>query len=165
MWILSAIVRLVAILILFRVAVIDVRYRRLPTGMIGFLGALFFIEALIIGMPIRDLLSHLLIAIFAIVVGAILFALGLVGGGDAKLASVIFLWVGLSVALPALTLICVAGLGISLISIATRHIIPEHRSRLMRTLAMFSVARGVPYGVALALGGVPLIVMPLYSVR
>jgi prepilin peptidase CpaA len=37
---------------------------------------------------------------------------------------------------------------------------PSQRSHPMRALAMFSGARGVPYGVALALGGGTVIVLP-----
>jgi prepilin peptidase CpaA len=84
----------------------------------------------------------------------------MIGGGDAKLASVIFLWVGVSLAIPALTLICVIGLVVSLISLATRNMNADQRSRPLRVLAMFSGARGVPYGVALASGGGLAIVLP-----
>jgi prepilin peptidase CpaA len=40
---------------------------------------------------------------------------------------------------------------------------PEQRSQPMRALAMFSGTRGVPYGVALALGGGLVIVLPALS--
>jgi prepilin peptidase CpaA len=70
------------------------------------------------------------------------------------------LWVGSSLSLPALTLISVIGLGVSLISLATRYMDPAQRSPPLRALAMFSGARGVPYGVALALGGGSVIVLP-----
>jgi prepilin peptidase CpaA len=87
----------------------------------------------------------------------------MLGGGDAKLASVIFLWAGLSLSIPALTLISVIGTLVSLISLATRNMKPEQRSQPMRALAMFSGTRGVPYGVALALGGGLVIVLPALS--
>lgn len=62
--------------------------------------------------------------------------------------------------LPALTLISVIGTVVSLISLATRAMNPVQRFMPMRALAMFSGARGVPYGVALALGGGIVIVLP-----
>lgn len=62
--------------------------------------------------------------------------------------------------IPALTLISVIGTFVSLISLATRAMNPAQRSMPLRALAMFSGARGVPYGVALALGGGVMIVLP-----
>jgi prepilin peptidase CpaA len=100
----------------------------------------------------------LALGVFAVC--AALFAAKMLGGGDAKLASVIFLWVGLSLALPALTLISVIGTVVSLISLATRNMDSDQRSGPLRALAMFSGARGVPYGVALAFGGGLAIVLP-----
>ncbi|WP_082855262.1 A24 family peptidase [Paraburkholderia phytofirmans] len=157
---LSIAIRLVVFCALLWLAVFDVRCRRLPSRMILMIGALFFINAVVIRMPIGDVLAHLLLAFAVLVVCAALFAANVLGGGDAKLASIVFLWLGRSLALPALTLISVIGLGVSLISLATRHMNPKQNSPSMRTLAMFSGARGVPYGVALALGGGSLIVLP-----
>ncbi|RDK01014.1 prepilin peptidase [Paraburkholderia lacunae] len=169
MSLLSTTIRLTVLCVLLRLAVFDVRCRRLPTGMILMIGALFFINALVIRMSVNDVLAHLLLALAVLLLCAALFAAKMLGGGDAKLASVVFLWVGLSLALPALTLISIIGLGVSLISLATRHMAPEQASLALRALAMFSGARGVPYGVALALGGGSLIalpsVLPLLSMR
>jgi prepilin peptidase CpaA len=89
-----------------------------------------------------------------------LFAANLLGGGDAKLASVIFLWAGPALSLPALVLISIVGTLVALISLATRRMNPDQRSRFLRALAMFSGAHGVPYGVALAIGGGSIIVLP-----
>jgi prepilin peptidase CpaA len=111
-------------------------------------------------MPIDDVLVHLLLAFVVFLICAALFVAKMLGGGDAKLASVVFLWAGLSLCLPALTLISVIGLGVALISLATQRMNPEQHSRPMQALAMFSGARGVPYGVALALGGGSVIALP-----
>lgn len=124
------------------------------------IAALFFIDALVIRMPINDVLAHVLLALAVLLLCAALFAAKMLGGGDAKLAAVVFLWTGLTLAMPALALISVIGLGVSMISLATRHMAAEQRSPPMRALAMFSGTRGVPYGVALALGGGAVIVLP-----
>jgi prepilin peptidase CpaA len=84
----------------------------------------------------------------------------MLGGGDAKLASVIFLWVGFGLSLATLTLVSVIGTVVSLVSLATRNMNPSQRFVPLRALAMFSAARGVPYGVALAFGGGFVIVLP-----
>jgi prepilin peptidase CpaA len=157
---LSIAVRLIVACALLWLAAFDVRCRRLPTRVILAIGALFFFDVLVIRMAINDVLAHLLLALVVFVVCAVLYLAKILGGGDAKLAAVVFLWVGSSLFLPALALISVIGLGVSLISLATRHMDPALRSPLLRALAMFSEARGVPYGVALALGGGLVIVLP-----
>lgn len=157
---LSLAIRLVVLCALLWLAVIDVRSRRLPTKIVMTIGTLFFGDALILGMSVDGVLAHLLLAFCVFMVCAALFAARMLGGGDAKLASVIFLWAGFGLSIPALTLISVIGTLVSLISLATRNMNPKQRSQPMRALAMFSGARGVPYGVALALGGGLVIVLP-----
>ena len=160
-YLLSLAIRFVVLCALLWLAVVDVRTRRLPTRVVLTIAALFFIDALVVHMSIRDIVMHLLLALGVFVVCAALFAAKMLGGGDAKLASVIFLWAGPNLWLPALTLISVIGTLVSLISLGTRNMNPDQRSRLMRALAMFSGLRGVPYGVALALGGGSVIVLPV----
>jgi prepilin peptidase CpaA len=157
---LSLAIRLAVLCALLWLAVVDVRSRRLPTRPILGIGMLFFIDALIVRMPISDVFVHLLTALGVFVLCAALFAASLLGGGDAKLAAIIFLWTGPGLSLPALVLISVAGTFVGLVSLATRRMNPDQRSRLLRALAMFSGAQGVPYGVALAIGGGSVIVLP-----
>jgi prepilin peptidase CpaA len=157
---LSLAIRLVVLCALLWLAVIDVRIRRLPTRTVLVIGALFFVDALIVRLPVTEVLMHVLLGFGVFVVCVALFAARMLGGGDAKLASTIFLWTGPGLSLPALTLISVIGTLVALISLATRRMSHGQRSRIMRALAMFSGARGVPYGVALALGGGSVIVLP-----
>jgi prepilin peptidase CpaA len=154
-------IRLFVLCALLWLAVFDVRFRRLPTKIVLAIGALFFVDALFLRMPFGDVLKHVALALGVFLFCAVLFAANLLGGGDAKLAAVIFLWVGLGLSIPAMTLISVIGTVVSLVSLATKRINPEHRSQQMRVLAMFSGTRGVPYGVALALGGGTVIVLPV----
>jgi prepilin peptidase CpaA len=157
---LSLAVRLAVLCALLWLAVFDLRTRRLPTRAVLTIGALFFLDALILRMSIGEVALHLLLAFGVFLVCAALFASNMLGGGDAKLASIILLWAGPGLSLPALTLISVIGTLVSLISVATRHMNPDQRSPVLRALAMFSAARGVPYGVALAIGGGSVIVLP-----
>lgn len=157
---LSLAIRLAVLCALIWLAVIDVRSRRLPTRVVLAVGALFFVDALTLRLSFDQVVTHLGLALGVFLVCAALFAARMLGGGDAKLAAIIFLWVGLSLALPALTLISVIGTVVSLISLATRNMNPDQPSRPLRMLAMFSGARGVPYGVALAVGGGAVIVLP-----
>jgi prepilin peptidase CpaA len=158
--VLSLVIRLVVLGALLWLAITDVRTRRLPTSIVLTIGALFFADALIAGMPLDDVISHLLLAVVVFLACAVLFAARMLGGGDAKLASVIFLWVGFGLSLATLTLVSVIGTVVSLVSLATRNMNPSQRFVPLRALAMFSAARGVPYGVALAFGGGLVIVLP-----
>lgn len=158
--ILSLVIRLVVLGALLWLAAVDIRSRRLPTQMVLFIGALFFMDAVVVHMSIDEVIEHLVLALVVFLVCALLFAAKLLGGGDAKLASIIFLWAGLHLSLPALSLISIIGTVVSLISLSTKHMNPNQRGQPMRTLAMFSGAHGVPYGVALALGGGAVIVLP-----
>ncbi len=72
-------------------------------------GVLFFVDAILRGMPLDYMIAHLLLAIGVFLFCALLFAAHMLGGGDAKLAAVIFLWVSVGLSLPTLTLILVIG--------------------------------------------------------
>ncbi|GAB5095175.1 prepilin peptidase [Caballeronia sp. LP006] len=156
----SLAIRLIVLCALLVLAVIDVRARRLPTGIVLAIGSLFFVDALLRKLSLDEIIAHLILACVVFAVCAALFAAKMLGGGDAKLAAVIFLWAGVSLSLPALTLISLIGTVVSLVSLATRNMKADQTSSPMRALAMFSGARGVPYGVALALGGGLVIVLP-----
>ncbi|HEY2023941.1 A24 family peptidase [Paraburkholderia sp.] len=150
-------------------AAVDVRARRLSNRAVLLIGAMFFVDAWVKRLPLHDVLIHVAIAVFVYAVCAVLFALRMMGGGDAKLAAVIFLWSGSGLWLPALMLISMTGLVVALLSLATRRICTQHTSPPMRVLGLFSSERGVPYGVALAFGGGTVIVLtgllPLIQLR
>jgi len=156
----SPLVRLVTACVLLWLAVTDIRERRLPNKLVAFVGALFFVDAVANHMSLGDLLSHLFTAVVVYLICAVLFAAKMLGGGDAKLAAVIFLWTGMYLSGPAAILISIVGGLIAMISLITRKMNPLHRLAPLRVLALFSGSRGVPYGVALAFGGGTVIVLP-----
>ena len=160
MLLLSLAIRLIVLCTLLWLAVIDVRDRHLPTRIVLVLAVLFFADALVTRLPLHDLLTHVLVAFAVFLLCAVLFAMKLLGGGDAKLGAVIFLWAGTLFMLPALLLISIIWTVVSLISLATRKMDIGHTNPFLRGVAMFSCVRGVPYGVALALGGAAVIVLP-----
>lgn len=160
MLLLSLAIRLVALCALLWLAVVDVRTRRLPTKAVLLIGGLFFIDAVVVNMSGRDFLFHLLLSAAVFVACAGLFAAKMLGGGDAKLATVVFLWAGPVLGMPALMLISVTGTLVAIVSLLTKRMNPNQHLRIMRALALFSGTRGVPYGVALALGGGSVIVLP-----
>lgn len=105
------------------------------------------------GLP--DLASTLAVGGAAFLAMTLFFALGWIGGGDVKLALPVFLWAGLENALGILVVVAVCGLILGLLGFLSgllcRLSLPV---LLARTLTLFSAERGVPYGVALSVGGV-----------
>lgn len=160
MQLLSVAFRLLSLCVLFALAVTDVRSRRLPTGLVIIIGLLFLADALARRMPVADVMTHVAVAIAVFAACAVLFALNLLGGGDAKLAAAIFLWAGATLMLPTFFLISIAGLFVALLSFVADRLRRPQEARLVRALALFSSARGLPYGVALAAGGGMVIVLP-----
>jgi prepilin peptidase CpaA len=156
----SLAIRITVLGVFLWLAVVDIRTRSLPTRAVLLAAALFFVDAAVIRMPITAVAAHLALAVGVFLVCAALFFARMIAGGDAKLAATIFLWVGLRLSIETLTLICALGTVVGFVSLATRRMNADQRSGFMRWLAMFSGSRGVPYGVALALGGGTFIVAP-----
>jgi len=81
--------------------------------------------------------------VFAVFAGA--FALGMMGGGDVKLVAAIALWLPPAAVLPLLVVMSLAGGALTLL-MAVRHRLARRKEPLE-----------IPYGVAIAFGGLWLI--------
>jgi len=112
--------------------------------------AAFFLAA---GIPLSALNGHVLAGLLGLVFGFTLFALGYIGGGDAKLLACIALWLGFA-DLPAYVLLaCVLGGALSLAILAMRKLpLPAIFARQPWLLRLHDPKEGVPYGVALVAG-------------
>jgi len=137
----------IATVLLTWAAISDVRARRIPNLCVLALIVLFVPWALL--GDLSDALSAAEAAGIVLVVTVILYMLKILGAGDSKLLTACALYAGMGY-LPFLALATVlAGGVIALVSLATR---PQ------RALAMFTLrgkgdyGRGVPYGVAVAVG-------------
>ena len=90
-------------------AVRDLTTMTIPNWMSLVLIAGFFPAAWLVGLAPMAVLAHVGVAVAALVVGAGMFALRWIGGGDAKLLAASCLWMGLGGTLPFLMLTGVAG--------------------------------------------------------
>lgn len=155
-------IRTCALAVLCCLAVADVRARRLPNRLVFAAGALYVVQALACGASWQSIAMHGAAGLGAFALCLGLFSLGAMGGGDVKLAAVVFLWSGLQFAPATLWIISATGMLVALLGLAARRIdkarSPAPRPRWLRVLALFSCERGVPYGVALATGGAAVIV-------
>jgi prepilin peptidase CpaA len=113
----------------------------------------FIAFVLVARVPVSALGTHLLAGFVGLAAGFALFALGYIGGGDAKLFACIALWLGFR-DLPVYALVaCILGGGLSLAFLSLRKLpLPSFLARRSWVLRLHDPKEGVPYGVALAAG-------------
>lgn len=115
----------------------------------------FVLFALIMGMPLTAIAMHVAAGAVVLAVAFALFAFGGMGGGDAKLMAATAIWFGFNTALlEYLATTALLGGALTLVLLAYR------RSPLAAATASNPLLRhcadaraGIPYGVALAIGG------------
>lgn len=129
----------------------DLRRRRLPNRLVAAVAVFYLLPAL---LAPTTLITHLAVGLLALLLGMLLVAARVMGAGDAKLLAAILCWAGPAQWWQPLLVTSQMGLLLALLGLAARwglqHRIPRGFRPVLRCL---TVARGVPYGVALAAGG------------
>jgi prepilin peptidase CpaA len=111
----------------------------------------FVALAAIGGVSAADVLSHLAAGCVVLVAAFSLFARGIVGGGDAKLAAATTLWLGFDHLLPYLLYASLLGGALSVGLIWFRMApLPDWLARHDWVRRLHGKDAGVPYGIALA---------------
>ena len=117
---------------------------------LALLGA-FVVFAFAAGLSFTVIGWHLLAGILGLLIGFTLFAIGHVGGGDAKLFAVMVLWLGLKDLMPYALIASVLGGVLALGLILMRSWpLPAFLARQSWMLKLHDSKSGIPYGVALA---------------
>ncbi len=130
----------------------DLLTMRLPNRLTASIAAAFVFMALLVGMPLNDLLLAAGCGFAVLMLGFFMFSRGWIGGGDAKLAAGIALWIGWTGLLDFLLLAAMAGGALSLLVLQWRRMtIPARLSGQVWLTRLHDPAEGVPYGVALSL--------------
>jgi len=131
----------------------DLTSMTIPNWISGFLILGFFPAAVVVGLPLTTVAMHVGVAIAALLVGMVLFALRWIGGGDAKFMAATCLWLGLTGSGMFLLWTAVMGGVFSVaLMIARTHARP-HLWRAPSWLAGLMEPKGdIPYGVAIAAG-------------
>ena len=117
------------------------------------LAAGFLVLALLGGMGFHDLLSHLGAGIGVLTVAFACFAMGWIGGGDAKLAAATALWFGFGHLMNYLIYASLFGGVLTLLLIQFRQWpLPYALCGQTWLLRLHAKDSGIPYGIALAIG-------------
>lgn len=113
----------------------------------------FFILAVLTGMPPAVVAMHAGAGLSVLVVAFGCFAMGWIGGGDAKVAAVAALWFGFDHLLPYLVYASLFGGVLTFAMMQFREWpIPYALGSQQWLLRLHSKDSGIPYGVALAAG-------------
>jgi prepilin peptidase CpaA len=114
----------------------------------GFLGL-----ALLSGMSVPDILSHLGAGASVLALAFTCFALGWIGGGDAKIAAGAALWFGFDHLLDYLLYASLVGGALTLLLLQFRQWpLPYSLGSQAWLLKLHDKQTGIPYGIALAIG-------------
>jgi prepilin peptidase CpaA len=113
----------------------------------------FLILAVAGGMDLPDILSHIGAGAAVLVVAFSCFAMGWVGGGDAKVASTVALWFGFAHLMDYLLYASVFGGALTLLLLQFRQWpLPYTLAGQAWLTKLHAKESGVPYGIALAIG-------------
>lgn len=135
-------------------ASMDVITMTIPNRVCAALAIGYFVLALAVGLPAHTILVNVSCgaAVLAVMFG--LFAMGWIGGGDAKLAAATALWIGWGTLLDYSLSAAIYGGALTLVILLGRKVVlPVWLSRHAWIARLHDPKTGVPYGVALAAAG------------
>lgn len=164
----TSIVCLAFPLLLLYAAWHDVSTMTIPNWVSIALAAAFVPAALAAGLTLGEIGLHLSFAAAVLLAAAVLFYLGVFGGGDAKVIAAASLWIGLSASGYFVMGMAIAGGLLAAVLIVAR------RMKLSPTkgwaIRLLSPEEGAPYAVAIAAGallaapGSPILAAGLASI-
>jgi prepilin peptidase CpaA len=121
----------------------------LPSLALGYL-----VLAAPLGVPAADILLNLSCALAILALAFVMFNLGWVGGGDAKLAAATAIWLGWSSILDYGLAAAICGGLLTLVILGARMApLPPALARFAWVARLHDCKSGVPYGIALAAAG------------
>ncbi|WP_291833205.1 prepilin peptidase [Brevundimonas sp.] len=131
----------------------DLTTMRIPNWISLLLIVFFFPAALAVGLPLTTLAIHIGVAFAALLVGAGMFALRWIGGGDAKLMAAACLWLGLEGSgMFLLWTGVMGGLFCLALLFARFHSRPYLAGAPGWVVSLMEPKGDIPYGVAIAAG-------------
>jgi prepilin peptidase CpaA len=132
-------------------AVSDLMTLTIPNRLVLAIAGLFVVLAPFSGMDLTHFGLHLAAGGVVLLFGFVCFAFGWIGGGDAKLAAAIALFLGHENALAFIGLASVLGGALTLLLLAFRQaVVPVFIIRQPWVQRLHDTSTGVPYGIALS---------------
>jgi len=118
------------------------------------LAAGFPLAALALGLPLAAIGLNLGIGAAALLIGMAMFALGWIGGGDAKLFAAAALWIGWPASITYLAVTGIGGgaLALGLLGLRSAYVRPFVPTGPAWFARLAEPGENVPYGVAIAVG-------------
>ncbi len=133
----------------------DITRYTIPNWLTGAIALAFPVVALLAGLPPLVILLHFGVALFALGMGMIFFALRWLGGGDAKLVAAAALWAGPGAVWVFVLAAAIAGGALTLSLLFFRKLpLPEFMATRKWIARLHDHEAGVPYGAALAAGAI-----------
>jgi prepilin peptidase CpaA len=130
-------------------AVTDARDRRIPNLSVLMVLGLFAVWACL--HPLSAFFDSLLVGVGALVVCYGLYAFNIIGAGDAKLIAAVALFAGTPFLGPFVMGTVLSGGVMAVVSLASR---PNRAIVIFQMRGKGEFGRGIPYGVAIGIGGV-----------
>jgi len=150
---------LLALSVILAIASItDIRDRRIPNWTVLAVAVLFVPWAITQHVSILHAVGA---AAIAFIISGAMYTFGVVGAGDSKLLTVTALFVGLGQLLPFLLLVALTGGVVALVSLAAR---PVRALVMIQMRGKGDFGRGVPYGVAIAVATVIILMRPFLPI-
>lgn len=137
-------------------AAMDLLTMTIPNRLSLGLCAAFLVVAPVAGLGWQEVLSHVAAGSCMLIAGLVLFSLGWVGGGDAKLLAVASLWLGFEPLVLFLGYVAIFGGALAVVILAYRSVpagalpLPAWAARL------HAKGEAMPYGVAIAAGALTI---------
>ena len=141
-------------------AVGDVLRYRIPNAIPIALALLYLPAAVAAGAGFEQIAWHLGAGLIVLLIGMALFFANLFGGADAKLLAACACWTGFALMPPFLIVMALAGGVLALVLILlplvlrARRAAPEGQAADTWLARQLAQPRAVPYGVAIAVGGI-----------
>lgn len=138
------------------VAAVDLTVYRIPNFGLVALCILFAVVAAVRGAE-DPLLDHFGAGALCLGAGIVLFAVGQMGAGDAKLFATLSLWSGFGALIPLLFCVAVAGLIQLVVILGMRRMMPAAQRRFpqlraVRLPRILMKREGIPLGVGMIMG-------------
>lgn len=127
----------------------DAAQARMSNGIVVLLIAGAVVAAIVIG-PRLEIWENIAVFAALLVLGTVMFAKGVLGGGDVKVLAATSLWFNLAGAAKMLLAVVMSGGILALLVIAARLVNWGEASR--RRLPFLQPGTGIPYGIAIAAG-------------